>query len=518
MNSLSAKLRIIYKHFVLITIAFILIYTLLHWLLFIKAGIPLREDLVKLWLPIGLSWIPILLWLRPRINLLHFKNDNTSFGYQMLACAAMAVPTLVAQEYLATATGSLTRLQTIAALPEHAPTKYYSLDQYVIDTQHIGIQNTTSVSGKYDEQLDMTIYIVMPILKDTDDTSTSSTRFWLGKSYHEQVSNRQSDQEKEYAYQTFAFVTQKEFEQTDFRKFNYLARMGRTDDHDEYNRAIEEVAPGKAAESVVFEAQTDSFNERNGQKFPWILISLGLGLVVFLIALLFPKFDADKRARFESGSPVKTSDTTETFDLLLPKSGFFITPILIYINMLVYIVMVVLGLGFISFKGPDLLNWGANFRPLTTTGQWWRLLASVFLHGGLMHLLANMYGLLFVGIFLEPLLGKTKFALVYLITGILASLASIGWYDATISVGASGAIFGLYGFFLAALLLKVFPPDFGKAFLTSTLIFVGFNLAMGFTGNTDNAAHIGGLLSGFVLGLFMARSLKANFDRTDIFQ
>jgi rhomboid protease GluP len=97
------------------------------------------------------------------------------------------------------------------------------------------------------------------------------------------------------------------------------------------------------------------------------------------------------------------------------------------------------GLGFISFKSQDLLNWGANYRPYITDGQWWRLLTSVFLHGGIMHLVANMYGLLFIGIFLEPLLGKTRYAIFYLLTGILASCASIWWHDATVSVGASGA-------------------------------------------------------------------------------
>jgi len=154
------------------------------------------------------------------------------------------------------------------------------------------------------------------------------------------------------------------------------------------------------------------------------------------------------------------------------------------------------------------LNWGANFRPLTTEGQWWRLLTSTFLHGGLMHLLANMYGLLFVGIFLEPLLGRTKYLIAYLLTGILASVASLWWYDATVSVGASGAIFGLYGIFLALLLTKVFHPDFAKSFLLSTAIFVGFNLLMGLTGGIDNAAHIGGLLSGFIVGLILYPSLK----------
>ena len=125
-----------------------------------------------------------------------------------------------------------------------------------------------------------------------------------------------------------------------------------------------------------------------------------------------------------------------------------------------------------------------------------------------MYYKSPMYGLLFVGIFLEPLLGRTKYLLIYLTTGVLASVASIWWYEATISVGASGAIFGLYGFFLATLVFKVFPPAFSKAFFVSTLIFVGVNLLMGLSGGIDNAAHIGGLVSGFLIGLVMSKNLK----------
>ena len=178
------------------------------------------------------------------------------------------------------------------------------------------------------------------------------------------------------------------------------------------------------------------------------------------------------------------------------------------LNILIFIFMVLSGLGLISFRAEDLLAWGANFKPSTLNGEWWRLITNTFLHGGLMHLFANMYGLLFVGIFLEPRIGKIRYALIYLGTGIIASIGSIWWHEATVSVGASGAIFGLYGVFLAILLTKVFPKGFSKAFLISTLVFVGFNLLMGLTGGIDNAAHIGGLASGFVTGLLISSQLK----------
>ena len=498
--------------FVLIAIGFMLTYTFLHWVLFIKAEISLKEDIIKFWLPFGLSFIPILIWLQPRIKLLHFKNDNASFGYQIIACIAIAIPTIIAQEYLITATGELTELDTISQFSSHEKTKYYSLKNYFVDKEHIALQNTVTVTGKHNEDFNMFIYVAMPILEKKTDVVNPENRYWLGQKYYERISNNSSDQQKDAEYKVFVERSQKEFSETDFEKFTYLEVLGNTEDHDEFNNALKKLQQKPVIENIVFEAKTEPFEARNGAKLPWIFGALGIGWVVYFIFLLFPRFDEGRLKRFKQGKITKETDLKEIFDFFIPREGFYITPIIINLNLMIYILMVLSGLGFMSFKASDLLNWGANFRPLTTDGQWWRLLTSTFLHGGLMHILANMYGLLFVGIFLEPILGRAKYVFVYLITGILASIASIWWYDATVSVGASGAIFGLYGFFLACLLLKVFPPDFGKMLLTSTLVFVGFNLLMGLTGGIDNAAHIGGLLSGFILGLIMSGKLKQQVE------
>lgn len=514
MTGLSDKIKLIFKPFLIIAICFIATYTFLHWALFIKAAIPLKEDIVKFWLPFGLPFIPILIWLRPRIKLLHFKNDNASFGYQFLACLAIALPTIIAQEYLITATGKLTTVENVTKIDKTEKTKYYSLKNYYIDKQRIAVRNTASVTGKNNTDFNMLIYVALPIFETIADTTKTECKYWLGKKYTERISNRLSDQEKDDKYKVFAEQKQKEFEETDFKNFKYLEVKGNTEDHDEFNKAIEKSEVVKGNQQMVFEAKTEPFENRNGKKLEWLFGSLGIGLLVYFIFLLFPKFDEKQLENFKNGKVEKDTDLKEILDFFIPKEGFYITPILINLNLIVFIAMVIGGFGFVSFKGEDLLNWGANYRPVTTGGQWWRLLTNTFMHGGLMHILANMYGLLFVGIFLEPLLGKKKYLLIYLTTGILASVASIWWYEATVSVGASGAIFGLYGFFLATLLFKVFPPEFGKAFLVSTLVFVGFNLLMGFTGGIDNAAHIGGLVSGFIIGLVISKQLKQQIDAT----
>lgn len=512
MTALLDKIKLIFKPFSIIAICFIAAYTFLHWALFIKAGIPFKEDIVKFWLPFGLPVILILIWLRPRIKLLRFKNDNGSFVYQFLACIAIAIPTIIAQEYLITATGKLTAIENISKIEKGKKTKYYSLKKYYIDKQRIAVRNTASVTGKNNTDFNMLIYVAMPIFENISDTTKTECKYWLGKRYNERISNGLSDQEKEDRYKVFVAQKQKEFIETDFKNFEYLEVVGNTEDHDEFNKAIEKSEIVKGNQAMVFEAKTEPFENRNGKKLEWAFGSLGIGLLAYFIFLLFPKFEETRLKNFKRGKIKKDTDLKEMLDFFLPKEGFYITPILINLNLIVFIAMVMAGFGFVSFKGEDLLNWGANYGPVTTNGQWWRLLTNTFMHGGVMHILANMYGLMFVGFFLEPLLGKAKYLLLYLATGIFASVASIWWYESTVSIGASGAIFGLYGFFLVALLLKVFPADFGKAFLASTLVFVGFNLLMGLTGGIDNAAHIGGLVSGFLIGLVMSRQLKQQIE------
>jgi rhomboid protease GluP len=515
MKELPDKLRIIYKPFIVIAIGFIFIYTILNWLLFIQAGISLKEDVIQFWLPFTLPWIPVLVWLRPRIKLLNFKNDNASFGFQFLATLAIAIPTIIAQGYLVTATGKLTTLDNISAFENSKQTRYYNLKNYYIDKQHIGIQNTATVTGKGNQDFNMFIYVAMPLLTSIADTSNPEPAYWVGKSYSEQISNRLSEQEKRDRYKIFADKSQKDFDTASFDKFSYLELIGNTEKHDEYINAIKNYNARAANHNIVFEARNEAFGARNGNKLPWTMASFGIGIIAWMLLLVFPKFNQKRLEQFKAGKTIRDTDLKEMFDFFIPKEGFFTTPILINLNLLVYLLMVLAGYGFLSFKSLDLLNWGANYKPLTANGQWWRLLTSTFLHGGLMHILANLYGLLFVGIFLEPVLGRWKFLFVYLATGILASIASIWWYDATISVGASGAIFGLYGFFLACLLMKVFSPGMQKAFLVSTIVFVGFNLLMGFTGGIDNAAHIGGLISGFILGLVMSNQLKQKESSID---
>ena len=188
-------------------------------------------------------------------------------------------------------------------------------------------------------------------------------------------------------------------------------------------------------------------------------------------------------------------------DVFVPHKGYFITPLLVYVNVVVFILMVISGLNFFKPEGIELLSWGANSRSVTLDGQWWRLISHCFIHIGFIHLIFNMAALIYIGLSLEPYLGKTRFLAAYILTGIAAGLASLTWHEETVSAGASGAIFGMFGVFLSLLTTDIVDRNIRSRVLITMVYFVIYNLADGFLkGGVDNAAHIGGLASGIAIG------------------
>ena len=187
-----------------------------------------------------------------------------------------------------------------------------------------------------------------------------------------------------------------------------------------------------------------------------------------------------------------------------------VTPALIAINVLVFLLTAATGAGFITPDPPAYINWGSNFGPMTLGGEWYRLFTSTFLHFGIVHLLFNMYFLQSGGSLVERLFGWKRFLLIYVAAGIAGSLMSTGWNPFRNSAGASGAIFGVYGALAAFLLTQRggIPITILKRLRMSTGLFVAYSLASGaMTAGVDNAAHLGGLVGGFLVAAALARPI-----------
>ena len=189
-------------------------------------------------------------------------------------------------------------------------------------------------------------------------------------------------------------------------------------------------------------------------------------------------------------------------------AGRTVTQGIFGINVAVFLGMALAGVSITDPTTAELLHWGANSARLTLAGDWWRLVTSMFLHIGFIHIALNMWCLWNLGALAESLYGPWMFSAVYLISGISGSLASIAWHPYGASAGASGAIFGLAGALIASYYFGEFsmPRALVAGSLRCVIAFAGYNLLFGaMSGATDNGAHVGGLAGGALMGALIAR-------------
>lgn len=195
----------------------------------------------------------------------------------------------------------------------------------------------------------------------------------------------------------------------------------------------------------------------------------------------------------------KNIETSNKAEDVFSKKTPYITYILIFINILFYVLSVISN----SFYNSMVLN-----PSKILNGEYYRLLSCIFMHGGIIHLLCNMYCLYVIGPQVESFFGKIKYIVIYLLSGIIGSLMSLSITN-SISLGASGAIFGLLGSILYfGYHYRVY---LSQAIKSQIIPIIVLNLFLGFMLNgVDNAAHIGGLIGGVLASMMAGVKYKSS--------
>jgi rhomboid protease GluP len=178
--------------------------------------------------------------------------------------------------------------------------------------------------------------------------------------------------------------------------------------------------------------------------------------------------------------------------------------------------MVLRGVSFFDPTPADAVAFGADFGPLTLNGQWWRLVSSMFVHFGIIHISLNMWCLWNLGRAAERLLGRFSYLLAYFASGIFGSIASVYWHPLGAGAGASGAIFGLAGVLVSFVYLKKTPShlQIDRRMLSSLGTFIFYNLIYGAAiPGISNAAHLGGLLMGLAVGAVLPSAAASESAR-----
>ena len=182
--------------------------------------------------------------------------------------------------------------------------------------------------------------------------------------------------------------------------------------------------------------------------------------------------------------------TTTARSVAQSAKNAYVTQVLIAMNVIVYIATVVQGQG-LNDPGGKIFREGLLYGPFVADGDWWRLITSAFLHANILHLLFNVLALWWFGTPVELFLGRARFLLVYVVSGLAGAAGALLASPDAATVGASGAIFGILG---AALVLeRQRMYVLGGSALTIIVINVIFSIAVP---GISIGGHIGGLVGG----------------------
>lgn len=517
-------LQKIYLPILLWTIAVMAVYTSLHYFLLVKWQIiELHDTLVLFVFPAVLMTFIGVLVVYPRVKLLHFRKIDGNERLAAFYSFAVGASFVILQFFTVDQGGELSHIKSPVEINPKRATQYIEIDEYqLLKNSFSGMSYSSASIDKYGQRIRVSVYFVCPMIADTvgvyDFGHPKNFQIWFAKKYSDEFKTRETKTvEGRKRIEEFIDYARYQYKDSNFNRHRVFVKVNKSDSRENYKRALAQLPIGNLdVDNVLFLEALDGDEETRGKNGIWWALGFFLfAQIIFLLITLNKNIKVSAFKEFNSQYPYERFRASLGFlNYLIPTRERYAVPLLIDLNLLVFILMLFDGVSFFNPHGIDLLKWGALNRQLVLEGEWWRLFSSMFLHSGIIHLGYNMVALGLVGFFTAESLSNRLFLLFYLLSGLAAAIVSLVFNAYAVAVGASGAIMGMYGIALA---LKLFEKKPGVA-LGNSGILLGFvvivipTLLMGFFTNADNAAHIGGLIGGFLIGAIWRLPSRIKWD------
>lgn len=473
-----------------------------------------------------LAWIPALIWLRPRIALLEIKKLNRYyflFFYQLLGTFLMMCSIRYAQPLLYLKVHGYRQLAFVGEVEKYSGTDYFSIGKYFLDTSVHPAFRTVYKDDASADSADLAIYICSPMYKNAKDTTAHLADYWLGIEYKKKISSKVNEESIPFLLKDFDARCQPQFQKDVRKKIGYYEKI---DDKSFLSEVFDDAADKAAldvtgADRIIFIPHQKPY--RSVLAAAWLQAGSAfvISVLLWILAVGFVPFkEATQKSAISDEDylpyPEKENLAAKFFSFLYPKQDYIITPWLLYANALMFLAMLFSFTGFFSFPTYILYNYGGNLGYMTIHGHaYWRLLTFGFEHQGVVHFVSNMFFLVIIGMHLEPIIGKWKMLFLYFASLILSGLVSAYYNWNILAVGASGAIMGLFGAFYVLVLTRSSRQKISALFIWSLGIYIIIDFFLGFlyTG-IDNAAHLGGLVTGILLGFVYMPFVRKEYRRS----
>ncbi len=481
----------------------------LRWFLEYFTGlVQINQSIWNYWIPFAVAVLIWFLVLRKRFKLFYNPkwNNNQEMLIFMGINAFMAVTIMFSEfvmEYAYLSKQEISRVEEIDVADWNT---CYDIEHLAWDTNFTHAYNIAEVTGRHNDRMHYYAYFVAPL----NSSGYSSTMLWIGKEYHISFSNGESSSFKNRRWEEFHEESLAEFEKLEKGENEFLMPVQKSAELNHFNSAIERSPGLKSKHHRIFEFSSKDIHQSVNKNLKVVVISILLGLSVCFFTSLLAISDKRGLKSCLEGKYTITPDEREIRDIILLRGDYKVMAVISYLILFMYILTSARDGNLFTIQTATNFDYGAMQKLAFSEGEYWRLITGMFLHTGFLHIFGNLMLFVIFGLVMEPRIGHLRFLALILLSGLGAELVSYQVLDdETISLGASGIVFGLFGWYSIATWRYKLPEEH-RTYLMFLAPIMLFNFFYGLaTSNVNNAAHIGG----FVTGAVLAFLIKPNSEK-----
>lgn len=469
----------------------IVVLLCLRWFFSVQFSlIDIQEEIWEFWLPLTLTVVLGYIWLRPKLRILAQRKEkikgDLNFFFQFLALLCIGAPAVIFQMYFSTNTGKLVHIERISDIDTAKVARYYDIKEFLVREQRVRKFVNVRKSGRYNKYLNFEAYYVLPIYTSSMRIDDIEPKYWYAVKFHKRISNRANAQVKSDAYDDFVRASDVRIKRYNFAATDHFERIPTSVEKKRFLEAISlQDRYAKPVDYIVLRPMFEPYAGRNGNKMAWGLGSLIGGLCLYLVALSRPKYNVYEHRRLLQMKPMSAGDLDGFFQYFKLRDGYRSTAILLYLFFVYQLGMFLAGFEMPSPTLTELRAAGVLDKASVQRGEWWRLLTCLFIQGSALQL-----------------------ALSFLVCGMVAALFSCYWYPQRIVLGASGAIFGLFGVAVSFLLAKGLSTFAEKNVFIFFCLYAFILVLFAIAGFGMNIMYCFGFGLGLVLGYYFLPVLE----------
>jgi membrane associated rhomboid family serine protease len=438
------------------------------------------STLFSIVLSLILSLVVSFVYFKERFKILNFKILSSVNFHMFVLTILISVPAIFAQFYLVEIKEDLRELTTISELGVNETAKYYSIKDYVLEKEEIGFSSSNTSIRKKNPSFNICFNYALPILNRGEKLNKNNSYAYLRLEYNKKIKRFLNKAEQLKASAEFKEECSNDIKTKDFSKIIYFEKVNSDKDLRALNHAVnsnEKLRPSRifSRDNVFFTAKEESFAIKSKGILFCIICFLVISYILFFLLLKRAKVNSKKRIKFNETSFSPFENLKFFFSLFVPRDGYRMTPILIFVNILIFSLQLLCEFVFpVSYFTSSLLTHTTNI-PFDGISALLKLPIGFFMHYSLSSFLINITALAMLGNFLEPLIGKKKMLSLYMQFGLFVAVGTFFLDMPFFTIGASNIIIGFYCIAFYISRNNISKPAHRKIYKLIALIFIAYN-------------------------------------------